>query len=557
MLRTKPTLTYSGLTVIVSNSSRMDHTQLCSGNGGVFFNAHCLRPELNEMMVDFRVMEDESTFLPGTKAVLLMGEAAMHKWCSDTRGNTLNEMRGSPLNVRGLPAVASYFYQDCVDFKDHESRLNKLSKNYEDPEDEDYRGGDGDEAEGDVKRFGNTSRSNYAFWLRADVRKLKAAIQNGGHWPTRKYPEPVYKVYPSSEEVINVLTNARNVWLELDLETDYVKGNPHCRNVLCFSFSVDNGLTVYCVPVLTNEYTPAYSSIHLILRALAVCMSRNTTVAHNGAAFDFPVLALKLGLGIGKVFDTLIAAHRIYPNIEKSLGHWVSLLLNERFHKDENPGVYRTYDDMMRMLRYCGKDVYTMSCIRQEQLALASRIPGLRESIDCAMDSIRPYMVCSLQGIRYDETMRQGKIKENDRLMGQYLRMITLLIGETAMEEIQSVIKSKKKGALPSSNPQACKYFHGMLGYKTQQLGRPNQQTGVRNPSLAAKSMYKLRLEYDNPVIELCIAYRGTKLETTTPLGFLAWKDDNNKTPLPEGYDSPLISTTNPSNLPQEQTPRT
>lgn len=544
MLRTKPTLTYSGLTVIVSNPSRMDHFSLCSGNGGVMFNSWCLRPEFNQMQVDFRVMEDDSSFLAGTKAILLMGEAAMHKFAPDTKGNTLNEMRGSPLMVRGIPAVASYFYQDCVDFKDHESRLNKESKNYNDPDDEDYKGTDDDEAEGDVKRHGSTSRSNYTFWLRADVRKLKTCIQNGGVWPKSTYPQPIYKIYPSSEEVVDVLSTTKGKWLDLDLETDYVKGNPHCRNVQCVGFSTDNGRSIYSVPILNHEYQYAYSSLPQILRALAVCISRNITVAHNGSAFDYPVLALKLGIPIVKCFDTLIAAHRFYPDVEKSLGHQVSLWLNERFHKDENPGCYRTHEDMMRTLRYCGKDVYTMSLVRQEMLLRAKRIPGMEASLECAMASIRPYVTMSLQGIRYDEDMRQRKIAENDKLMGQYLRIIRLLIGEGNMAQVEDAIKSKKKGAFPSSNPQCCRYFHGMLGYKTQQLGKANQHTGVRNPSLAKKAMFKLRLEYENPCIDFTIAYRGIKLETTTPLGFLAWKDANGKQPLPEEYANTITQPT-------------
>lgn len=542
-MRTKPTLSYCGLTVVVSNPSRMDHSSLCSGNGGVMFNSWCLRPEFNQMQCDFRVMEDDSSFLPGTKAILLMGEAAMHKWAPDTKGNSLNEMRGSPLVVRGIPAVASYFYQDCVDFKDHESRLNKESKNYNDPDDEDYKNNEDDEDEGDVKRHGSTSRSNYTFWLRSDVRKLKTVVQNGGVWPESKYPKPTYKIYPSSEEVIDVLSTTKNSWLDLDLETDYVKGNPHCRNVQCIGWSIDNGRTVYSMPVLNHNYEHAYSAIPQILRAMAICIRDNVCVAHNGAAFDFPVLALKLGIPIVKSFDTLIAAHRFHPDVEKSLGHQVSLWLNERFHKDENPGCYRSHEDMMRTLKYCGKDVYTMSLIRQEMLLKAKRIPGMEDSIECAMRSIRPYMTMSLQGIRYDEQMRQKKIVENDKLMGQYLRMIRLLIGEQSYGEVATAVKSKHPGAFPSSNPQCCKYFHGMLGYKTQQLGKPNQHTGERKPSLAKKAMFKLRLEYENPVIDFTIAYRGTKLETTTPLGFLAWKNDQNKCPLPPEYESTITPT--------------
>ena len=50
--------------------------------------------------------------------------------------------------------------------------------------------------------------------------------------------------------------------------------------------------------------------------------------------------------------------------------------------------------------------------------------------------------------------------------------------------------------------------------------------------------MYKLRLKYENPVIDLCNIYRGVKLETTTPLGFIPWKYDNGTILNRKTYDT-------------------
>lgn len=540
MIKTSPRLGYCGLTVVVSNPSRFDLSSLCSGNGGIMFNQHCLRPELNTMQCEFREADDTSPLRDGTKCLLLMGEYAMHKWCPQTAKNTLNEMRGSLLlTASGMAAIASFFYQDCVDIKDDESELNTQSRG--------YRGEAEDEKqnEQDIKRYSNTARSNYAFWLRADTRKCKAILQNGGQLPPRKYTLPTYKIYPPAEEVINVLRSHKDCWMDFDMETDYVDGNPHCRNLLCFSFSFDNGHTVYSVPILNHEYRMAYTDVPYIMRALSIGIRDNTVVAHNGAGFDFLVLGHKYHIPVVRTYDTMIAMHRCFPDIEKSLGHCTSYWLWEQFHKDENPGVYRSHDDMMKMLRYCGKDVYTMSCIRQEITEYSKHIPGLTESIATAMKSIRPYLTTSLHGIRYSEEMRQSKIKENDRLMTHYLRMIKLLIGDEGMRETQSAIKDyRKAGSFPSSNKQCVKYFHDLLGYPVVYRNPPDQN-GVRNPSLAAKHMFKLRLKRENPVIDLTLAFRQTKLETSTPLGFLAWKDNNNKNPLPPNYDSPLTQQTN------------
>src|ERR1017187_2970755 len=120
MLRNKPKLKYCGLTVVMSNPSRFDKLSLLTATGGVFFNNHCLQPDFNSMQCDIRLADDPSDLLPNTKAIILLGEYAMHKYCNDTLDNTLNEMRGSPLYVGNIPAIASFNPQECADVKNYE-----------------------------------------------------------------------------------------------------------------------------------------------------------------------------------------------------------------------------------------------------------------------------------------------------------------------------------------------------------------------------------------------------------------------------------------------------
>lgn len=513
MLRNKPRLPYCGLTVVMSNPSRHDTMRLLSSNGGELFNNHCLMPEFNQNQCDIRVMEDSTPWIDGTKCVLLLGEAAMHKYAPVTRDNTLNEMRGSPLMIGEMPAVASFFPQDAADIKNYESEHNQESKEFTG----DGEGQSSEEDEGDVKRFSNTKRSNYAFWLRADTNRAKQILS--GRIPQRQ--EPQYRIYPSSDEVISVLSKEKDGVMDFDIETDYEE-----QNLLCFAFSFD-GKTIYSVPVLNHNYQWAYSNLHFILRALAVAFRDNTVCAHYGHAFDFPVMARKYRIPVYKCWDTLMAMHRCFPDIEKSLGHCMSYWLWEMFHKDSDSQAYFTQEHMMTKLRYCAKDVFGMGGVRRAIMAYSKTIPGLEASIQCAMDSIVPYVTTSLMGIPYDENKRQSKVKENDRLMNQYLRIINLLIGEQGMADIRKCVK-KASFAFPSSNKQCVEYFHNILGYSVVMRGKPDQH-GTRNPSLAKKAMLKLRLKENNPVIDFCNIYRYTKLETTTPLGFLPWKDDQNR----------------------------
>lgn len=476
------------------------------------FNSFCLRPELNVMQCDIRLAEDRSPLLPNTKVVLLLGECAMHERLPETQNNTIGEMRGSVFQQDGIWYIPSFFPQDAVDIKNFEREHNPLSKSYQEDED------DGDEDDGDsIKRHGRTSRKNYAFWLKADCKKAKYLLQHG-HPPA--YETPTYRTYPSASEVIAVLEETEGKFLYFDIETDYEEAN-----LQCFSFSFD-GRTIYNVPILDNNYQPAYTAFHHVLRALAVAFSRNTVVAHNGATFDFFVMAYKYRIPVVKCYDTMLAIHRCWPDIERSLGHATSLFTWERFHKDEDSLAYFTREQMMKRLAYCGKDVYTMFLIHQAITLHARTIPGLEDSIATVMRCIRPYLISSLQGIRYDKQEVTEKKRENDLLMMQYMRIIELLIGKSGMLDIRS--GSKKPSHMPGSNKQCCRYFHDILGYPVVARGKVNDK-GQRNPSLAKKAMFKLRLSNDNPVIDFIIAYRQVALETSTPLGFVPFRDDNNQ----------------------------
>jgi len=188
MMRNRPILSYCGLTVILSNQSRFDRVNLLSGPGGQLFNMFCLRPEFNTMQCDVRLTEDRSEFLPNTKCIILLGEAALWDWLPECRNSSLNEMRGSVFSVKGIPTIASFFAQDAADIKSHEQHLNKLSKEYVGDGDNDYEK-DEDEDYDSVKKLGRTKRSNYAFWLRADVRKAKTIISGSGQPKTL---QPIY-----------------------------------------------------------------------------------------------------------------------------------------------------------------------------------------------------------------------------------------------------------------------------------------------------------------------------------------------------------------------------
>lgn len=510
MLRNKPIFTYNGLTVVLSSPSRFDKEMIVNGQskgkllsatGGVFFNS-CLNPDFNQYQCDVRVKEDTSDLLPGTKAILLLGEDAAKKWLNNTT-NTLGEIRGSLYERNGIPVLASYFPQDCADVKNHEREHNPHRLN-------ESVGSDSEKESDEKRRHGKTSWSNYGFWLDRDIAKVKYILKNGR--PVKAF-EPEYILYPNLSRVIKDWTETKNRCFYFDIETD---AN---LNILCLSYSFDLD-KIFVVPFISHQYESAYSDMANLFKALAICLRDNISVAHNGAGFDFFVLAHKYHIPVGqRLYDTMVAQSRIYPDTEKSLGHCTSLWTWEVFHKDEGSGGYATQAQAEAMWRYCGKDVFTMQLIHAAQIEHAKRVPGMLDSIQQANDSIRPYLITTLTGFQYDKKLLDKIVDDNDKLLEQYLRVLNVLVGADNLKKIRGGGTS----SIINSNKQCCKYFHEMLGYEQVGYGK-TLKDGTKNPSLAKTNMFKLKQKYNNPVIDVILTAREVIKESSS-LAFTPWKE--------------------------------
>lgn len=483
MLRHLPKFSHNGLTVVLSKPSRFDRDELLCANGGHYFDYECLRPYTNRHCSDIRLADDRSNFITSTKAVLLLGEEAFKRYRPAEITTSLNEQRGNPFRLpTGEIAIATFEAQDSVDIKDYEGSFD------DDEEDDDF---------GSDKGHGKTRRSNFRFWLKKDTHKLLSILQDHNCKIPSAAP-PRYHIYPQLELIVELLTQTKGKSLYLDLETD------EDRNVKCFGFGFDRQ-DIYVAPVILPDYTLAYQSrTYSLMRALAVAMRDNETVCHNGSGFDWIVLATKYRIPIRKVYDTMLAQHRCFPVVEKSLGHCMSLWTYEPYHKNEGNVGYMTMSHAMQLMEYCGKDVFGMMLVREAIDRHAAVTPGLAQSIARVNRYVKPYLLMLLQGIRFDNTKREEWSKINDRLMTQYLRCMGILMGPKQPPLI--------------SNKKCCQYFHDALGYPV--LKRSEK---TNNPSLDAKNLFKLRLRHDNPVIDFLIAYRETQKETGA-MKFNIWK---------------------------------
>jgi hypothetical protein len=517
-MRHQPRLPYSGLTIVLSNPSRNDKTELLTGIAGHYFQTQCLGETLSRHACDIRTSDTiGSGLIPGTRGLLLLGDRAFREWSSsDYKDYSINEQRGCPLlsKFTDVPAIASYFPQDSLDIIDHESRLNPQERNANGPNDEDDSSEEDEDDEGSAKKKGRTKRSNYRFWLKQDTRKIIKGIRSEFHEYRSALLSYEIKLGCSSEEYLNFLRSIQpNENLYVDIETTVDGG----YNMLCVGVSTETS-PVYVIPIFNYNHNLFYSrdATARLLREIALAMDRCVTVMHNGYAFDLLVLAWRYGIGIGKQnYDTMIAGHRCFPEVEKSLGHMQSLWTWLPYHKDEGCFHPHSMDDQMRLWKYNAKDIHGMRIIKQSIDKYAKTIPGLAESITQGNSCVYPYTLASLSGIHYEEETLKSIIANNDRLMTQYLRWINLIKG-----------KQYKERLLPTSSQSCVKFFHDYLNYAVVSRSRQiSKKTGrpMNTPSLNEKALYKLKLKYpENILIDICIAYRRIKKETGM-LGFEPW----------------------------------
>lgn len=454
------TLPYKGLTVVLGKPSRFDRAQLLSGYGGqMFFNAlsPLARQSVDVFLAD-ALKNGEVSYKPDTKVVLLLGQKALDMVAT---GVSIDEQRGCPIIKDGITYVPSYEPQEAVD-----------RQAYFNPNDSDDKGGGDDKG-----RHGKTRRPNRKFWLTRDVKKAVAYLTT-----PPEVTKAAHVLWPRSDEVVRVLTETKGKHMYFDIETN------RSLEMTCFGFSFDEK-RAWCVPMVVSPREGYYySDTPRILRALAVAMRDNTTVIHN-SLFDLFVMGYKYGIPAPRrVYDTMLAHHRLFPEVEKSLGHCLSLYTDQPYHKNEGVFEAHGHEQQTQLYEYNAKDVISMALLQPQIDATAANFKAT-DSIQQVNDSIVPYLTAMLQGIRYDDAKLDDIIANNDRYQNVLLRFLRLLVG---------------KDLNPNSPKQVADYLYNRLGYK-----RPSKDV------TSEKALLQLRLSKpDNPVMALILRYRSLAKES-------------------------------------------
>ena len=216
----------------------------------------------------------------------------------------------------------------------------------------------------------------------------------------------------------------------------------------------------------------------------------------------------------------MISMNRLWPEAEKSLGHVMSLLTDEPYHKDE--GVFNPHnaEQEEQLMRYNAKDVHALRLLKVAFDREAAADAGLAASITQGQDMIYPYMVAALRGIRCDETRLNTLVAVNDRYMTQLLRIAKILVGP----ENYAALQGKSAAGLLTSGKQAARYFYDVMGYKCP------RKTDSGEDSTDAKALLKLAIALaksgtQNPLIPLRMKFAEVAKETSMLSNLNLWPE--------------------------------
>ena len=370
-----PTKDYSGLTIILDKPSRfdVDAGRLITGWAGSNFESF-LYP-INREECQIRTLDEGmGNLLPNTKSILGLGDGCIGNLCS--KDLTLNEIRGYPLNYQGIPMILSYAPQDAYDRMDFSKPDGVEENNKEDD---------------NIKGHGKTRRRNRRWWMMQDI--SRSVYLSKSSIPNIKKRD--VRIALGQPFILSKLNELKNSLLYLDIEIDKNK------NLTCIGLGFDDIVFVWPWKTFRNETFYSDNWNRKFIQALVKAMNNNTVVVHNGM-FDLFVLCYFYKIPFPKkVIDTMLCWHRLYPELEKSLGHLLSYLTWLPYHKSEGIFDTRSYEQDKQLWEYNSKDIIAMMELLPKLLKELKENDCLK-SAEFVCSMIRPYLTMMYKGMKLD-----------------------------------------------------------------------------------------------------------------------------------------------------------
>lgn len=515
-MRTPPTVKYNGLTVLLSHPGRFDTNErgqirLCNGPANRLLEDALSETPVGRYGIDFRTIECREPLLPGTKVVLACGDRATLTCGIPT--NRFHAMRGAPITKDGVVYIPTYHLQDACDVQNYEERLNPALIGLKKVEEEAETKVEREESDASIKEYGKTSRKNFYAWTKYDIRKAARILKHGVRKLITTEPQLLF----SPTEGASILDNLDlSVYpLYLDLETDPLSGR-----IICCGFGITPN-DVWSVSLQPRMYGSVEDlpSLARFYQALVRAFCRATQVVIHNAQFDLFILSHIYKIpppAQNKIYDTMVAHHRLYNGLEKSLGHCISLYTDEPYHKDTAIFTPHTREQLRQLLLYNARDVSTMALIHREQTIDANGFDarsgrangatgsGMADSIRQANILIRPLLLKAIRGMVIDK-LQLCRYIDNYRERGEIIeqRILPILAGSKRFN-----VRSPKQV--------------GELLYNTWQLPRP---FGPGASLTGKETLYGLSVQYPLPTLKAIVASREA-YHNSSQLGFRIWRGD-------------------------------
>lgn len=481
-MKNPPKFNYCGLTIF-TNPSRFDLGvgELISGGQTRDYINSCLHPYALEQCELVSKESFDGNFRPGTKCVLVLGEESLQFLGLDKKYGGLDSIRGYPLFINtAIPAIASFHHQDALDRGDFESS-----------EDSDSEGAT--ESDSEVKNKTRTKRKNYKWWLFTDIKKICHLIKSNGSVPSEENWN--VELAPMPELIIKFLKETENEKVILDIETT--------RNFDLTCIGVGRLATREVIVIPWRRYNSELEYSHPecreILRWLLICLARNKIILHN-ACFDLLILALKYRILLPRdVFDTMIAWHRLRPEMEKSLSHLISYYTWFSYHKDEGILEPKNRQQDEQLWKYNSKDIITTGTVYEKILQEAPKYKA-EESIALGNRKVPVFLTFSLHGTRMDLRKREDRIRDFKTKQEAIDKCLAIICRQTLN---------------PRSPKQVSTYLYKQLGLDCPSTKSPTGEGTLR----------KVLLKNNIPSVNLIIASRGAR-KTSSSLDFLPYNND-------------------------------
>jgi hypothetical protein len=434
------------------------------GPGGMFL--HRTFDKHPDITYDVRVVNTPAAyaFIQPNARILCLGAESLK---AVLQLEPLNKHRGYVLRKTpaGPPIIATYAPIDAWSFK---------------AQDED----DDDDDAADEKDVANTKRQNYFFWMLADFAKLvKPAFT-----PPRNFTTTIK---PTASAVTKWIDGrAPGSRIILDIETRIQDHSLDCiglgdcgrYNSIVIPFYDWRNVTVYSA----KELALIWRSLYKLFRRPDI-----TIVGHN-LAFDLSVLAARYCLPLPiNIYDTMLAMHRQFPLVEKSLSHAISFYTDAGRNHKGDIAINTTATNYQQLLRYNGDDLSLTAAVLAGQAQYHAADPALAHAVAEANKLQLVTLNMSLAGICVD--LDQLAIHKR-RLAARNKFLTACCAFLSGLDEFN-----------PASPKQVAEYFYDRLRYEVPEYTK----TGAR--SAGTKTLYKLQVKQNNPLIPLIIETREVR----------------------------------------------